>query len=130
MKIHAVDAGNQRRRYPDDGNDRQHLEGLVLVHVDEAERSIEQELHLLGKVRLVLVERGNICLHGREPIAKLFLGRAQGAQPAWVDGGPGLVVPIGGQPIAVFRFKTKNGVIAEIDVTCNVQTIEAMKLEY
>ncbi|MBR0948361.1 MULTISPECIES: sigma-70 family RNA polymerase sigma factor [Bradyrhizobium] len=69
-------------------------------------------------------------LHGREPIAKLFLGRAQGAQPAWVDGGPGLVVPIGGQPIAVFRFKTKNGVIAEIDVTCNVQTIEAMKLEY
>lgn len=69
-------------------------------------------------------------LRGREPIAKLFLGRAQGAQPASVDGGPGLVVPIGSEPIAVFQFTIKNDVIAEIAVTCDAQTIKAMTLEY
>jgi RNA polymerase sigma-70 factor (ECF subfamily) len=67
---------------------------------------------------------------GREPIAKLFHGRAKGARPASVDGSPGLVVPVGGQLLAVFEFTIENGTITEIALTSNVKTIEAMALEY
>jgi RNA polymerase sigma-70 factor (ECF subfamily) len=69
-------------------------------------------------------------IRGREPIAKLFQGRAQGARPASVDGSPGLVVPIGKELVAVFEFTIENGAIAEIALTSDPQTIEAMVLEY
>jgi len=68
--------------------------------------------------------------HGREPIATLFHGRAKGARLASVDGSPGLVVPIGGALVAVFEFTTENGVIIEIALTSDAQTIGAMALEY
>ena len=68
--------------------------------------------------------------HGREPIATLFHGRAKGARLASVDGSPGLVVPIGGALVAVFEFITENGVITEIALTSDAQTIGAMALEY
>jgi RNA polymerase sigma-70 factor (ECF subfamily) len=68
--------------------------------------------------------------HGREPIATLFHGRAKGARLASVDGSPGLVVPIGGALVAVFEFITENGVIIEIALTSDAQTIGAMALEY
>jgi RNA polymerase sigma-70 factor (ECF subfamily) len=67
---------------------------------------------------------------GRESIAKLFQGRAKGARPASVDGNPGLVVPVGGQLLAVFEFTIENGAITEIALTSNAKTIEAMALEY
>ena len=69
-------------------------------------------------------------MRGREPIAKLFQGRAKGARLASVDGSPGLVVPIGGALVAVFEFITENGVIIEIALTSDAQTIGAMALEY
>lgn len=56
-------------------------------------------------------------LRGREPIAKLFQGRAKGARLASVDGSPGLVVPIGSELIAVFEFTSENGAIVEIALT-------------
>jgi RNA polymerase sigma-70 factor (ECF subfamily) len=68
--------------------------------------------------------------HGREPIATLFHGRAKGARLASVDGSPGLVVPIGGALVAVFEFITENGVITEIALTSDAQTIGTMALEY
>jgi RNA polymerase sigma-70 factor (ECF subfamily) len=68
--------------------------------------------------------------HGREPIATLFHGRAKGARLASVDGSPGLVVPIGGALVAVFEFITENGVITEIALTSDAQTIGAIALEY
>ncbi|HEX7726211.1 MAG TPA: sigma-70 family RNA polymerase sigma factor [Rhizomicrobium sp.] len=69
-------------------------------------------------------------MRGREPIAKLFQGRAKGARLASVDGSPGLVVPIGGALVAVFEFITENGAITEIALTSDAQTIGAMALEY
>ncbi|MBS0273374.1 MAG: sigma-70 family RNA polymerase sigma factor [Proteobacteria bacterium] len=68
--------------------------------------------------------------HGREPIAKLFHGRAKGARLALVDGSPGLVVPIGGTLAAVFEFIVENGAITEIALTSDARKIEAMALEY
>lgn len=68
--------------------------------------------------------------HGREPIAKLFQGRAKGARLASVDGSPGLVVPIGGKLIAVFEFTIEDGTITEIALTSDAKTIETMALEY
>lgn len=69
-------------------------------------------------------------LHGREPIAKLFHGRAKGARPALVDGSPGLVVPVGGTLVAVFEFIIENGAITEIALTSDARKIAAMALEY
>jgi RNA polymerase sigma-70 factor (ECF subfamily) len=69
-------------------------------------------------------------MRGREPIAKLFQGRAKGARLASVDGSPGLIVPIGGALVAVFEFITENGAITEIALTSDAQTIGAMALEY
>lgn len=68
--------------------------------------------------------------HGREPIAKLFQGRAKGARLALVDGVPGLVVPIGGTLVAVFEFTIENGTITEIALTSDAKIIKAMALEY
>jgi len=67
---------------------------------------------------------------GREPIAKLFQGRAKGARLASVDGSAGLVVPIGGTLVAVFEFTIENGAVAEIALTSDAQTIKAMELAY
>ena len=69
-------------------------------------------------------------LRGREPIAKLFLGRAKSARLASVDGSPGLVVPLGGELVAVFEFTIENGAITEIALTSDAHTIKAMRLEY
>jgi RNA polymerase sigma-70 factor (ECF subfamily) len=67
---------------------------------------------------------------GREPIAKLFQGRAKGALLALVDGNPGLVVPVGGALVAVFEFATANGVVSEIALTSDARVIKTMALEY
>jgi RNA polymerase sigma-70 factor (ECF subfamily) len=69
-------------------------------------------------------------LRGREPIATIFQGRAQGARLASVDGTPGLVVPIRGELVAVLEFTIENGVIKEIALCSDPQTIQAMALEY
>lgn len=69
-------------------------------------------------------------IQGHEAIAKLFLGRAREAQLVSVDGCSGVVVPIKGEPIAVFEFVIEYGVIVEIAVTANAQAIRAMELEY
>ncbi|MGN6517142.1 MAG: sigma-70 family RNA polymerase sigma factor [Rhizomicrobium sp.] len=67
---------------------------------------------------------------GREHVASMFRGRATTARLASVDGNPGLVVPIGGRLIAVFEFTIEDGLITEIALTSEPQTIEAMALEY
>jgi RNA polymerase sigma-70 factor (ECF subfamily) len=69
-------------------------------------------------------------LHGHEPVAKLFQGRAKGARLALVDGSPGLVVPVGGALVAVFEFTVQNGAITEIALTSDAAIIKAMALEY
>jgi len=69
-------------------------------------------------------------IHGRERVAKLFRGQARAAQPAMVDGNPGLVFAPGGKPFAVFEFVIANDAIMEIVLTVDTQTIRTLALEY
>jgi RNA polymerase sigma-70 factor (ECF subfamily) len=69
-------------------------------------------------------------IHGRERVAKLFRGQARAAQPAMVDGNPGLVFAPGGKPFAVFEFVIANDAIMEIVLTVDTQTIGTLTLEY
>ena len=101
------------------------LDPDVVLHADAAAMAASAARAGQGAPELVAPE-----IRGREPIAKLFQGRAQGARPASVDGSPGLVVPTGNELIAVFEFTIENGAIAEIALTSDAQTIAAMVLEY
>ena len=53
-------------------------------------------------------------VRGAAEVAETFAGRAGAAQPALVNGTPGLVWAPGGQPRAVFGFKFSEGRIVEI----------------
>ena len=69
-------------------------------------------------------------IHGREAIANVFSGRAAAAQPAMVDGVPGLVFAPDGRPFSVFDFVVENGKIVEINLIVDARTMAAMDLEF
>jgi len=52
VEVHAIHACDQRGRYADDRDDRQHLEDVVLLDADETEDRIQQELRLAGEMGL------------------------------------------------------------------------------
>jgi RNA polymerase sigma-70 factor, ECF subfamily len=55
-------------------------------------------------------------VRGGEAVAKFFAGRAKAAQPADIDGTPGLVWAPGGKPRVVFSFTTEGDRIVAIDL--------------
>jgi RNA polymerase sigma factor (sigma-70 family) len=54
--------------------------------------------------------------HGAEAVAQQFIGRAQAARLALIDGSVGAVWGQGGQPRAVFSFTITGGKIAAIEI--------------
>lgn len=68
-------------------------------------------------------------LRGREAIAQTFKGRARAARPALIDGEAGLVFAPGGKPMVVFDFVIENGLIAEIVLIADAESIAALGLE-
>jgi RNA polymerase sigma-70 factor (ECF subfamily) len=54
-------------------------------------------------------------IRGAAAVAKIFSGRAQAAQPAFVDGAAALVWSFGGQPRVVFNFTIADGKVIQID---------------
>lgn len=68
-------------------------------------------------------------LRGAEAVAAIFKGRAQAAQPALVDGYPGIVFAPGGLPRVVFDVVVENGRIVEISLVADPESIAAMQLE-
>ena len=56
---------------------------------------------------------------GAAAVAETFAGRARAAQPALVDGVPGLVWAQGGRPRVVFGFTIVDGRIVEIDMVAD-----------
>lgn len=62
-------------------------------------------------------------LHGATEVARVFLGRAQAAQPALVDGTPGAAWAPGGHPCAVWTFKVDHGRIVEVQVIADPKAI-------
>ncbi len=66
---------------------------------------------------------------GAEAVAKTFVGRAQAAQPALIDGDVGLVFAPAGKPMAVFDFVVEGGRIVEISLIADRSTIAALDLK-
>lgn len=68
-------------------------------------------------------------LRGAAAVAESFKGRARAAEPATIDGSPGLVFAPGGQVYVVFDFVIENGRIAEITLIADRDAIAGLELE-
>jgi RNA polymerase sigma-70 factor (ECF subfamily) len=69
---------------------------------------------------------GPEMIAGAAGIAGLFSGRAQGAQPAFVDGGVGVVWMVRGAPRVVFDFAVEDGHGVHIDMLADPETLSRM----
>ncbi len=67
-------------------------------------------------------------VHGANEVAKIFAGRAKGAQPALIDGVPGLVWAPGGKPRMVFKFATVDELVTSIELISDPAQIGQMDL--
>jgi RNA polymerase sigma-70 factor (ECF subfamily) len=67
-------------------------------------------------------------VRGASAVAETFSGRARAAQPATIDGLPGLVWAPGGRPRVVFRFSVEDGRVVEIRLVADPQTVGELDL--
>jgi len=67
-------------------------------------------------------------VRGAQEVARTFAGRARVAQPALVDGAPGLVWSSGGRPRVAFAFTITDARITAIDLIADPQRLEKMDL--
>jgi RNA polymerase sigma factor (sigma-70 family) len=68
-------------------------------------------------------------VRGARLVADAFLGRAQVAEPALLDGELGVLVAPHGEIVVVLRVTFRDGRISEIDAVADHATIDAMELE-
>ncbi len=68
-------------------------------------------------------------LHGAETVARTFVGRAQAARPALIDGIPGLVWAPGGVPRVAFVVETRGSQIVSIDLIADPDHLARLALE-
>ena len=62
-------------------------------------------------------------VRGAPAVAETFVGRARAAQPALVNGEPGVVWAPGGRPRVVFGFTITDGKIVAIELFANPDRI-------
>jgi RNA polymerase sigma factor (sigma-70 family) len=67
---------------------------------------------------------------GSEAVVNWFAGRAKAAQPALIDGTPGLVWVQGGELRVVFAFGFESGRISSIDLIADAQRIAQMQIDF
>jgi RNA polymerase sigma-70 factor (ECF subfamily) len=67
-------------------------------------------------------------VRGANEVAKIFAGRAKGAQQALIDGVPGLVWAPGGKPRMVFKFASVDEMITSIELISDPAQIGQMDL--
>jgi RNA polymerase sigma factor (sigma-70 family) len=68
-------------------------------------------------------------LHGATAVAGRFSGNAQAAQVALIDGVAGGVWVAGAVPRVAFRFTTRNGKVAEIELLADPERLSQMQIE-
>lgn len=68
-------------------------------------------------------------VRGADAVAKTFVGRATGAQPALVDDGLGLVVVVGGQLRIVLRFTIEHERVVGVEAIGDPDRLAALTLE-
>ena len=67
-------------------------------------------------------------MRGAADVARVFLGRAQAARPALVDGTPGAAWAPGGRPRAIFAFKVEQGRIVEVQFIADPKSIARLEV--
>jgi RNA polymerase sigma-70 factor (ECF subfamily) len=67
-------------------------------------------------------------IRGPDSVAHSFSGRARAAQPAFIDGIPGLVWAPGGVPRAAFRFTTDGERVTAIDLVVDPEHLAALEV--
>ncbi len=67
-------------------------------------------------------------VRGAAAVAETFSGRARAAQPALVNGAPGLVWAPGGQPRVVFELTITDGKIVAVDLIASPERIRELDL--
>lgn len=67
-------------------------------------------------------------VRGATAVARIFSGRARAAQPALVNGAPGLVWAPGGHPRAAMRFTIVRGKIVEVELIADAEHIGRLDL--
>jgi RNA polymerase sigma-70 factor (ECF subfamily) len=65
-------------------------------------------------------------VRGAEAVAQTFSGRARAAQPALVDGAPGLAWAPGGRPRVVFAMTIRAGKVVAIDMLADGDTLKEL----
>jgi RNA polymerase sigma-70 factor (ECF subfamily) len=69
-------------------------------------------------------------VNGARAVAETFSGRARAAQPALIDGEPGAVWSLNGQPKVVFAFTiTATGTITGIEMISDPATVSELDLD-
>ena len=93
------------------------LDPDVVLRVDPAGVKAAARNEAKGAPRLVPE------LRGAADVARVFLGSAQVARPALVDGAPGAAWAPGGRAHAVWAFKVEQGRITEVQFIADPKTI-------
>jgi len=67
-------------------------------------------------------------MRGADAVARTFVGRAQAAQVALIDGAPGLIIAPAGRPHVVFLFTTKSDRIAALEIVADRERLGRMEI--
>jgi RNA polymerase sigma factor (sigma-70 family) len=98
------------------------LDPDVILRVDPVAVKVAAANEAKGAPRLV----GEV--RGAADVARVFLGSAQAARPALVDGTPGAAWAPGGRPRAIWAFKVEQGRIAEVQFIADPKTIARLEV--
>jgi RNA polymerase sigma-70 factor (ECF subfamily) len=95
------------------------LQGLVAALDPDVVFRADEAAVRLGDVRE---------LRGAETVARFFLGRAQAARSAVIDGAVGVVVAPNGRLLLVLNVTITNGKIAAVDVVADPERLSRLEL--
>ncbi len=74
-------------------------------------------------------ELGAVEIHGSHDVARSFIGRLGGAQPARVNGVMGAVWAPGGEPRVVFTFRVVGDKIGEVELIGDRERVRTFSLD-
>lgn len=98
------------------------LDPDVVLRVDPVAVRAAAANEAKGAPRLIAEVRG------AADVARVFLGSAQAAQPALVNGAPGAAWAHGGRPRAVWAFKVERGRIVEMHFVADPKAIARLEV--
>jgi hypothetical protein len=119
------------------GTDRTRQREIVTAFLDASRNGrFDALLALLDPQAVLRADQATVRMgataevNGARAVAETFSGRARAAQPALIDGEPGAVWSLNGQPKVVFAFTiTATGTIAGIEMISDPATLSEFDLE-